>query len=74
MRSSETLHEYSEAVILQMLRIDRDILNIDQVICSNIDLIDFENVTRAYAMPVSISRRRSLPTSTIHPEENSTGN
>ena len=27
-----------------MLRIDRDILNIDQVICSNIDLIDFETV------------------------------
>ena len=43
-----------------MLRIDRDILNIDQVICSNIDLIDFENVTRALVAQNLLSYSRNL--------------
>ena len=45
---------------MQMLRIDRDILNIDQVICSNIDLIDFENVTRALVAQNLLSYSRNL--------------
>lgn len=43
-----------------MLRIDRDILNIDQVICSNIDLIDFETVTRALVAQNLLSYSRNL--------------
>lgn len=44
----------------KMLRIDRDILNIDQVICSNIDLIDFETVTRALVAQNLLSYSRNL--------------
>lgn len=43
-----------------MLQIDRDILNIDQVICSNIDLIDFENVTGALVAQNLLSFSRNL--------------
>ena len=43
-----------------MLRIDRDILNIDQVICTNIDLIDFETVTRALVSQNLLSYSRNL--------------
>ena len=43
-----------------MLRIDRDILNIDHVICSNIDLIDFETVTRALVAQNLLSYSRNL--------------
>ncbi len=43
-----------------MLRIDRDILNIDQVICSNIDLIDFETVTRSLVAQNLLSYSRNL--------------
>ncbi len=43
-----------------MLQIDRDILNIDQVICSNIELIDFDNVTRALVAQNLLSYSRNL--------------
>lgn len=43
-----------------MQRIDRDILNIDQVICSNINLIDFETVTRALVSQNLLSFSRNL--------------
>jgi len=45
---------------VQMQRIDRDILNIDQVICSNIDLIDFKTVTRALVAQNLLSFSRNL--------------
>ena len=43
-----------------MLQIDEDILNIDQVICSNIDLIDFKSVTRALVAQNLLSYSRNL--------------
>lgn len=43
-----------------MLQIDKDILNIDQVICSNIDLIDFKSVTRALVAQNLLSYSRNL--------------
>lgn len=43
-----------------MLQIDKDILNIDQVICSNIDLIDFKTVTRALVAQNLLSYSRNL--------------
>ena len=43
-----------------MLRIDEDILNIDQLICRNIDLIDFENVSRALVSQNLLSNSRNL--------------
>ena len=54
------IHEFTEAVRVQMQRIDRDILNIDQVICSNIDLIDFRTVTRALVAQNLLSFSRNL--------------
>lgn len=43
-----------------MLRIDADILNIDQVICSNINLIDLKTVTRALVAQNFLSFSRDL--------------
>ena len=43
-----------------MLQIDENILNIDQVICSNIDFIDFKNVTRALVAQNLLSYSRNL--------------
>ena len=43
-----------------MLQIDKDILNIDQVICANIDLIDFKKVTRALVAQNLLSFSRNL--------------
>lgn len=54
------INEFTEAVRVQMKRIDIDILNIDQVICSNIDLIDFKTVTRALVAQNLLSYSRNL--------------
>ena len=43
-----------------MLRIDKDIQNIDQLICDNIDLIDFETVTRGFVSQNLLSQSRNL--------------
>lgn len=44
----------------KMLQIDKDILNIDQLICANIDLIDFKTVTRALVAQNLLSQSRNL--------------
>ena len=43
-----------------MLDVERRILDIDKTLCENIDLMDFQNVTRALVSQNLLSQSRNL--------------
>ena len=43
-----------------MLEVERRILDIDKTLCDNVDLLDFQNVTRALVSQNLLSQSRNL--------------
>lgn len=54
------LLQVEEGMIVYMLNIDKQIMNVDNVICNNIDFLDFTGVTRAIVSQNLLAQSRNL--------------
>ena len=43
-----------------MLDLDKKIMNIDSILCDNIDLLDYKNITRSLVSQNLLSQSRNL--------------